>query len=163
MNTVGRTLILLFLLTASMAAYPADIVYKFKDDTQEQRYQGLINELRCLVCQNQSLADSHAELAQDLRNEVYEKIIQGDTDETIIEFLVNRYGDFVLYRPPVKQTTWILWFGPFLILFIAIMVAFRIITTRKKAATEPRTLQGDGTGKGDALPGKASATGEEEK
>ena len=102
---------------------------------QEQRYSDLIDELRCLVCQNQSLADSHAELAQDLRNEVYEKIIGGESDDTIIKFLVDRYGDFVLYRPPLQQKTWILWFGPVLAMIFALFAVSRIISRGKTNAT----------------------------
>ena len=126
-----RSLLLLLLLTTSTVPHAEDTVYKFKDNLQEQRYQDLINELRCLVCQNQTLADSNAELAQDLRHEVYEMIVKGGSDDTIIEFLVNRYGDFVLYRPPLKQTTWILWFGPLLMMVFALFAAFRIIINRK--------------------------------
>ena len=126
-----RSLLLLLLLTTSTVLHSEDTVYKFKDDLQEQRYQDLINELRCLVCQNQTLADSNAELAQDLRHEVYEMIVKGGSDDTIIEFLVNRYGDFVLYRPPLKQKTWILWFGPLLMMAFALFAAFRIIINRK--------------------------------
>jgi cytochrome c-type biogenesis protein CcmH len=76
-------------------------------------------ELRCLVCQNESLASSHAELADDLRREVRDLIRQGKSDVEIKEFLVSRYGDFVLYRPEVKPLTWVLWFGPFLLLAVA--------------------------------------------
>ncbi|MDH5436877.1 MAG: cytochrome c-type biogenesis protein CcmH, partial [Gammaproteobacteria bacterium] len=83
---------------------------------EEQRYRNLIGELRCLVCQNQSLADSDAELAVDMRNEVHKKISAGKSNDEIIDFLVERYGDFVRYRPPVKATTFLLWFGPFLLL-----------------------------------------------
>lgn len=74
------------------------------------------HELRCLVCQNQTIADSNAELAVDLRNQVREKLQQGMSEKDIVAYMVQRYGDFVLYRPPVKGTTWLLWFGPFLLL-----------------------------------------------
>ena len=107
MKTKFKTVILLLLFTASPVLHSADVIFTFEDPVQEQRYRELIDELRCLVCQNQSLADSHAELAQDLRNEVFAMIIQGDSDDTIIAFLVDRYGDFVLYRPPLKFTTWL--------------------------------------------------------
>ncbi|MFA7503477.1 MAG: cytochrome c-type biogenesis protein [Burkholderiaceae bacterium] len=82
----------------------------------EDRYQSLAEELRCLVCQNQSLADSSAELAGDLRDEVREQMASGRSNAEIKDFLVARYGDFVLFRPPVKQTTWALWAGPFALL-----------------------------------------------
>lgn len=107
-----------------------DTPMEFNDPSTELRYKNLTEEIRCLVCQNQSLADSHAELAQDLRNEVYKMVIAGDSDNEIIDYLVARYGDFVLYRPPVKNTTYFLWFGPFLILIIAIFIIARVIRSR---------------------------------
>ena len=82
----------------------------------EKHVMAISEELRCLVCQNQTIADSNAELAVDLRNQVREKLVQGMSDKDIIAYMVERYGDFVLYRPPVKATTWLLWFGPFLLL-----------------------------------------------
>ena len=82
----------------------------------DARLKRLEEELRCLVCQNQSLADSNAPLAEDLRREVRELAVSGKNDDEIKQFLVARYGDFVLYRPPVKSTTWLLWFGPFVLL-----------------------------------------------
>jgi cytochrome c-type biogenesis protein CcmH len=96
----------------------------------------MIDELRCLVCQNQNLADSNAELAQDLRQEVYDMIQQGASDQEIIDFMVARYGDFVLYRPPLKSTTLILWIGPFVILGIGVLVLLFHIRKRR-AALEP--------------------------
>ena len=87
-----------------------------EDPALEKRVTALAEELRCLVCQNQSLADSNADLAIDLKNQVREKIKQGMTDKQIVAYMVERYGDFVLYRPPVKATTFLLWFGPFLLL-----------------------------------------------
>ncbi len=83
----------------------------------EKHVMAISEELRCLVCQNQTIADSNAELAIDLRNQVREMLQQGKSDQDVIDFMVQRYGDFVLYRPPVKPTTWLLWFGPFLLLF----------------------------------------------
>lgn len=108
-------------------------VHEFKTPEQEQQYKQLVDELRCLVCQNQNLADSNAELAQDLRQEVYEMIQQGRSNEEIIDFMVARYGDFVLYRPPLKATTVILWVGPFLILGLGIIML--LIQIRKRGAT----------------------------
>ena len=105
----------LFLLVLFCYSAQAEIkVYDFKDPVLEQRYQGLTEELRCLVCQNQNIADSHAELAQDLRSKVYEMLMQGQSNEQIIEYMTNRYGDFVLYRPPLKSKTMILWLAPLL-------------------------------------------------
>lgn len=101
---------------ALAAAAGATEVRIFKDATEQQRYERLVGELRCLVCQNQSLADSDADLARDLRDEVYQIIQSGKSDEEAVKFLVDRYGDFVLYRPPVKPITLLLWIGPFVLL-----------------------------------------------
>jgi len=92
------------------------------DKELERRAMALSEQLRCLVCQNQSLADSHAGLAVDLKNQVREKLAQGMSDKDVVDYMVTRYGDFVLYRPPVKPSTWLLWFGPFLLLVTAIAV-----------------------------------------
>jgi cytochrome c-type biogenesis protein CcmH len=86
------------------------------DPVLEKRVTALTQELRCLVCQNQTIADSHADLAIDLKRQVREMLAHGMSDQEVIDFMVQRYGDFVLYRPPVKNTTWLLWFGPFLLM-----------------------------------------------
>ncbi len=127
-------LVALLLLAAGMVS-AADTPFEFKDPKVERRYQKLANELRCLVCQNQSLADSHADLAQDLRDEVYRMLNDGQTDEEIVGFLVERYGDFVLYRPPVAGITYALWFGPALLLAGAGLAWWRI--GRAKAPAPP--------------------------
>ena len=90
------------------------------DEAVEKRLVSISEEMRCLVCQNESLSGSHAELAQDLRREIRSLIKQGKTDAEIMDFMVSRYGDFVRYRPPLKATTYLLWFGPFLLLAGAI-------------------------------------------
>ena len=105
----------------------------FDTPEQQQRYQHLIEELRCLVCQNQNLADSHADLAQDLREEVRQMILDGKTNDEITGYLVARYGDFVLYRPPVKRSTWLLWFAPFALFLTAIILVVRNARTRAQA------------------------------
>ena len=97
----------------------------------EARLVVIAEELRCLVCQNESLASSHAELAEDLRREVRKLIQQGMTDAQIKSYLVERYGDFVLYRPPVKPLTWPLWFGPFALLLLAVWGLLRYLRQRK--------------------------------
>ena len=99
----------------------------FENAEQQQQYKKLIDELRCLVCQNQNLADSDAELAQDLRKKVATMIVDNKTEDEIIDYMVARYGDFVLYRPPFKLQTLLLWLGPFLILIIGVLVLFRFI------------------------------------
>ena len=110
-----KILILLFCLlpTFSYAGEAKDLA---ADPVLEKRMIGLAERLRCLVCQNESLASSHAELAEDLRREVREQMSQGKSDQEIIDYLVARYGDFVLYEPPVKSYTLLLWFGPFALL-----------------------------------------------
>jgi cytochrome c-type biogenesis protein CcmH len=107
--------------------------FKFATEQEEQHFKSLIEQLRCLVCQNQSLADSDAELAHDLRAEVYGMMQEGQSDEQIVEFLVDRYGDFVLYNPPVKPSTWLIWFGPFVLLLIAAMLLFRSLRRQQQA------------------------------
>lgn len=98
----------------------------------EARLVDISQELRCMVCQNESLASSHAELAEDLRREVRDLIVQGKTDAEIKTFLVDRYGDFVLYRPEVKPLTWVLWFGPFFLLLLAAFALGAYLRQRKK-------------------------------
>lgn len=126
--------IICLIMLSSAALYAADEPLQFEDPATQQRYQDLLEELRCLVCQNQSLADSHADLAQDLREEVYDMVEAGLTNDGIIEFLVARYGDFVLYRPPVKWTTVLLWFGPFTLLLLALFSVYRFVRTRNATA-----------------------------
>jgi len=104
-----------FLLILPFAAQAVEI-REFDDPDKQLRYERLIEELRCLVCQNQSLADSDADLARDLRDEVYAIIQSGKNEQEAVKFLTDRYGDFVLYRPPFKVTTALLWIGPFLLL-----------------------------------------------
>lgn len=104
----------------------------------QARWDHLAAELRCLVCQNESLASSSAELAMDLRRELRHMIEQGQSDADIRTFLVSRYGDFVLYKPEVKPVTWLLWFGPFALLLGALVVALRLMR-RNSAAPAPLT------------------------
>jgi cytochrome c-type biogenesis protein CcmH len=102
--------LLLCLLAARVVA--ADAPPAAQDPVIEARMMRIAGELRCLVCQNQTIADSHAGLAEDLREEVRIMLRKGQSDEQIVRYMTDRYGDFVLYRPPVKPTTWLLWFGP---------------------------------------------------
>lgn len=107
-------------------------VYQFNDPDQEALYQSLIVELRCLVCQNQSIAESNAELAQDMRRKTYELIIAGKSEREIMDFMAERYGDFMLYRPPMKPMTWLLWFGPAIVLIVGFVFAVRFIRRQDK-------------------------------
>ena len=99
-----------------------------------QMFNKLSNELRCLVCQNQAIADSNADLAKDLRDEIYGMLQQGKTEQEIVDFMVARYGDFVLYRPPMKPMTYVLWFGPAIALLAGFFVVIRIVRKQKRSA-----------------------------
>lgn len=136
-NTLAALTILLVLGTGSLHATATLESFKFTTPADEQHFKDLIAELRCLVCQNQSLADSDAELAHDLRAEVYTMVQDGKSDAEIIEFLVARYGDFVLYKPPVKPATYLLWFGPFVLLLVAVFLLVRALRRQQASpATE---------------------------
>ena len=106
--------------------------FDFSGNVDEDRYKELITEIRCLVCQNQSLADSDAELAHDLRQEVYDLMQKGQGNPQIVDFLVYRYGDFVLYKPPVKPSTYWLWYGPFALLVLGIIMLIKTVRQRGK-------------------------------
>ena len=108
-----------------------------EDPALERRVQALSEELRCLVCQNQSLADSHADLAVDLKNQVREKLKQGASEKEVIAFMTERYGDFVLYRPPMKAATLLLWFGPGLLLAVGLVALFMRLRRRAAVVAEP--------------------------
>lgn len=113
--------------SAAQAAYGEGLAPL--DAQQQQRYQTLISQLRCLVCQNQTIADSTAPLALDLRDQVHRQIADGRSDAQIRTYLTDRYGDFVLYKPPLKPRTVLLWFGPFVLLGLALLTA--VIFTRR--------------------------------
>lgn len=132
------TFLLLFWVTALYAGVE---IQTFDNAQQQQQYKKLIDELRCLVCQNQNLADSDAELAQDLRKKVADMIASNKTEDEIIEYMVARYGDFVLYRPPFKLQTLLLWLGPFLILVIAVLVLVKNIKAQQ--AKEKLTIRSE--------------------
>jgi cytochrome c-type biogenesis protein CcmH len=129
-------LILLFCLlpTWSYAGEAKDIA---EDPVLEKRMVGLAENLRCLVCQNESLASSRSDLAKDLRQEVRDKMKQGMSDQEIIDFLVSKYGDFVLFDPPVKSYTLLLWYGPFVLLLIGLVGL--VIQLRKRKNTVPES------------------------
>ena len=118
---------------------PAEIVdFPFESDEQEAQFRELAEQLRCLVCQNQSLADSNAGLAQDLRTELYEQVINGETEEHILNFMTDRYGEFILYKPRLSLKTALLWFIPFILLLIGMICLVRFSRLRNKAElTQP--------------------------
>lgn len=122
-------------LIASNNAYASPVeTFEFKDEVTKVRFQALSKELRCPKCQNQNLADSNSPIAADLRRELYELLQQGKADSEVVNFMVARYGEFVLYRPRVSSVTYILWFGPILLIFAGIVVV--IIILRKKPASK---------------------------
>ncbi|MCH9673082.1 MAG: cytochrome c-type biogenesis protein CcmH [Gammaproteobacteria bacterium] len=125
---------MLLALSASVSAQSADL-RSFEDPALQARYAKLIAELRCLVCQNQSVADSDADLAKDLRARVHKMLQAGQSDRDITDFMVERFGDFVLYRPPLKPSTLALWIGPFLMAIGGLIFLFRLAKRRTHQAT----------------------------
>ena len=117
---IVRILLPTLLVTAISISFASDKIYSFENSNQQLIFESLLEELRCLVCQNQSLADSGSGLATDLRDEVYQMVIKDNSPHTIKKFLVERYGDFVLYDPPLNANTSILWFAPFLMTILAV-------------------------------------------
>ena len=127
---------ILFALTLTIIALStlpirAQVAQPIEDPAIEARMKNLTKQLRCLVCQNETLADSQAQLAEDLRREIREQIKAGKSDQEILAYATQRYGDFILYNPPVKATTYLLWFGPFLLLVIGGVLLFRFIKQRR--------------------------------
>ena len=131
-----RTVFLILALACLPFVSTAKDAQPAEDPQIEQRMKALTQQLRCLVCQNETLADSQADLAQDLRREIREQMKAGKTDQEILGFLTQRYGDFVLYNPPVKATTYLLWFGPFLLLIVGTIVLFRYVKSRREIIEE---------------------------
>jgi cytochrome c-type biogenesis protein CcmH len=127
-----RCFLLTLLLAFSSVSFSAD---NAADPVTETRLKALSTELRCLVCQNSTLADSDAPLAQDLRNEIRKLMKEGKTDEEIVDYLVARYGDFVTFRPPVNASTALLWFGPFLMLLIGAITLIVVLKKRSAVIT----------------------------
>jgi len=131
-----------FLLISLLLAAPAwalKEVMDFQSPQEEELYHKLTEELRCLVCQNQNIADSNAELAQDLRKRTYKLIKQGQNEQQIVDFMIQRYGDFVLYRPELKSNTLLLWLGPFALLIFAVFFLLRLIRRRNSSHSETLT------------------------
>ena len=145
------------LLTAAVlgtagASLAADATPMAEDPAIEARMVAISEELRCLVCQNQNIADSNAELAQDLRREIRGMIKDGKSDKEIIDFMVTRYGDFVLYRPPVQGNTLLLWGGPVALLILGIIALVRYQRRRaERVAAEDKPLSADEASRADAL------------
>ncbi len=152
-------LLLLAALPARAAITPDEIL---PDPALEERARGITKQLRCLVCQNQSIDDSNAPLARDLRLLVRERLKAGDSDTATLSFVVARYGDFVLLRPPVKATTWLLWFGPALLLLAGVAFLWMRTRQRRVAPAPPAPLDAAVVKKlaelmGRSAPGKGTA------
>jgi cytochrome c-type biogenesis protein CcmH len=135
-----KLFVLLFGLILAGSVLAKEAPPAVPDPALEKRAMALAEELRCLVCQNQTIADSHAELAIDLKNQIREKLKAGMSEEQILQFMVARYGDFVLYKPPVKATTVPLWFGPFALLFGALAGLFYYLLRRRRSAAPQQPL-----------------------
>ena len=138
-----RSLVLLLLL-AWLATAAAQQAKPLADDPAlEARVMRIADELRCLVCQNETIAASNADLAVDLRQQIRQKLQQGQSRDQIVDFMVQRYGDFVLYRPPLKGSTWLLWGGPFVLLGIALLALVLSIRRRRTAAAPLQTADSE--------------------
>jgi cytochrome c-type biogenesis protein CcmH len=136
-----RALLLAFALMLCSAPAFAQVAtdatpLRFADTAEETRFHALVSELRCVMCQNQSLADSNAQIAVDLRREVLELMRKGKSDEEIKDFLVARYGEFVLYRPQVESKTWLLWFGPALVLLAGGIIVVGAVRRRSRPSAQ---------------------------
>ncbi len=134
--TLRVLLVVLAALLAAPAAWAKDAVPQSDDPVLEARVLAIAEELRCLVCQNETIAASHADLAVDLRKQIRIKLKEGQSQQQILDFMVVRYGDFVLYRPPFKATTLLLWLGPFVLLALAVALMFANIRRRRRAAAQ---------------------------
>jgi cytochrome c-type biogenesis protein CcmH len=150
-----KMFLLLVLSTIALACatnitFAKDAAPLADDPVTEQRLIAISEEMRCLVCQNESLAGSRSDLANDLRREIRVLINEGKTDEQIRNFMVERYGDFVLYRPPVKPITWLLWIGPFVILLAGI-IGLMVYLRRRNQSVPSNTLSAEDNRRIDAL------------
>ncbi|MHC1653848.1 cytochrome c-type biogenesis protein [Stenotrophomonas maltophilia] len=144
-----RVWLLLLMPLAALAQQPVHDPQplQFRDGAEERRFHDLAAQLRCVQCQNQSLADSNAQIAQDLRREVLQLMQQGRDDAQIKQFLVARYGEFVLYQPPLQPGTWLLWGGPLLVLGAGALVVLGIVRRRGRTVAAPsagKADEGDG-------------------
>ena len=131
LSKILQCICLVLFISSSFLVQARVEVQQFANSQMEADYKQLINELRCLVCQNQNLADSNAELAQDMRKQVSEQLSKGSTKEEIVTYMVERYGDFVMYRPPFKSSTMLLWLGPLVFFLIAAAVVISFMRSQK--------------------------------
>ena len=130
---MGKALVLAFLLLLGGAAWAKEAAPAAADPLLEERVMAIAAELRCLVCQNQTIAESDADLAKDLRNQVREKLLQGQSERDIMDYMTARYGDFVLWRPPFKPITLLLWLGPVLLLAAGLLTLLYLLARQRDA------------------------------
>ena len=130
-----RWILVLALALAGAQAWAAIDTYEFQTEQERARYRHLTEVLRCPKCQNQNIADSNAPIAMDLRNEVYQMMEEGHSDPEIVKFLVDRYGDFVLYDPPVDKRTMVLWYGPIVLLVGGLLLIGVMVWRRRRVMT----------------------------
>jgi len=140
---MSRVYFLVLLVFFTAPAYAKEAQPSAADPVLEERVMKLSKELRCLVCQNETLADSRADLAEDLRGQIREQMKAGKSDKEIIAYLTDRYGKFILYNPPVDPTTYLLWFGPFILLLAGLTVLFRYLKQRRELIVEAPLSDGD--------------------
>jgi cytochrome c-type biogenesis protein CcmH len=138
-----RALLLVFALLLAMPALAVEPDEMLDDPALEQRARALSAEIRCVVCQNESIDSSNAEIAHELRVLVRERLLAGDSDQEVLDYLVARYGDFVLLRPPVKPSTYVLWFGPFVIFVLGAVAIFLYFRRQRGAAALPPALSSE--------------------
>ena len=134
---IARLIVVLAVAVSPILFLAAEALPTESDPVAAARAVALSEKLRCLVCQNQTIADSNAELAQDLRRQIREQIAAGKSDQQIVDYMVARYGDFVLYQPPVKATTLLLWAGPALLVAVGFIVLARTVRLRRAASDAP--------------------------
>ena len=140
---IQNYMVLLLLVFVSSSALSVVEVREFSSDQLRDRFQVLANELRCPKCQNQNLADSNSPISADLRTEIFRLLEEGKSDQEIIDFLVARYGEFVMYRPPVKKTTLMLWLAPGLLLLFGIIIVLAIRYRQSHNSLPVSELEGD--------------------
>lgn len=140
-----KRLLLSLLLLLPLASQAAIEAYEFKDRATEKRFQQLTAELRCPKCQNNNIADSDSAIAADLRREVHRLLQSGASDQQVVDFMVARYGEFVLYRPRVNRMTWLLWYGPFGLLALGALVVILVSRGRRRRQNEPAVAALDAT------------------
>ncbi|MDX2464944.1 MAG: cytochrome c-type biogenesis protein CcmH [Porticoccus sp.] len=158
---IQNYMVLLLLVFVSSSALSVVEVREFSSDQLRDRYQVLANELRCPKCQNQNLADSNSPISVDLRTEIFRLLEEGKSDQEIIDFLVARYGEFVMYRPPVKKTTLMLWLAPGILFLFGIIIVLAIRQRQSHRSLPASELDGDELQRLDELLGDTPVIDEE--